>query len=69
MSIPPVTPDFRLVDVDEARRITGLSDRTIRDEIKAERLPARKVGRSLRIELSELIDWYRALPKATDAVA
>lgn len=63
--IPPVVPEFRLVDIDEARAITHLSDRYIRDEIKAERLPARKVGRSVRIELSELIDWYRALPKAS----
>jgi excisionase family DNA binding protein len=65
MNVPPVVPDFRLVDIDEARRITNLSDRFLRDEIKAANLPARKVGRSIRIELAELIDWYRALPKAS----
>ena len=62
MSTP--APEFQWVDLDEARRITTLSDRYLRDAIKGGKLPARKVGRSLRIELADLIAWCRSLPAA-----
>jgi excisionase family DNA binding protein len=56
MSVKPVSADIEreCVSPREASRLLGVCDRTIRREIERGRLSAFRVGRNLRIKLSEL---------------
>ncbi len=56
------------VSIRTAADMFDLHPDTIRAAIKANALPARKVGRSLRVEVADLTDWYRSLPTASESV-
>jgi excisionase family DNA binding protein len=51
----------RLLRIDEAARLLGVSSKTIRRWIKADGLPAHRLGpRSARIDEAELRAWVEA---------
>jgi excisionase family DNA binding protein len=54
---PPVLPRFYLVS--EAAGVARCSEWTIRQEIKAGRLRARRIGRLVRILDTDLAAWMR----------
>lgn len=56
----------RFISLDQASSVTQLSTRTLRRAIKAGRLPARRVGRRIRIEILALERWMRASGNPTD---
>lgn len=56
------------VNMRTAADMVGMSERYISDAIKAGDLPARKVGRSIRVEVAALTEWFRTMPATTDPV-
>ncbi len=46
------------ITVAEARVLTGLSERTLRTAIKNGELPARRIGRSLRLRPDDVRAWF-----------
>jgi excisionase family DNA binding protein len=53
-----VMPSERLLRIDEAADLLGVSSKTIRRWIEFEELPAHRLGpRSVRIDEAELRDW------------
>lgn len=58
MSTP--APEFQAVSLRTAGDMIGVHEDTLRAAIKAKKLPARKVGRFVRVEVSDLIAWFRS---------
>jgi len=56
------------VSIKTAAEMLDLHPDTIRASIKDGKLLARKVGRSLRVEVADLTDWYRSLPASSAPV-
>jgi excisionase family DNA binding protein len=52
------------VSVKTAAALVDISDTTIRDAIKKQRLPAHRVGRMIRIRVADLDAWVQSLPAA-----
>ena len=69
----PVLPNLRYVSLAEASAIVGLSPRTLRRAIAAQRLQAHRIGRLVRIDVAELTRWIEAngaaAPLTTSAAA
>lgn len=60
-------PRFRetlLVRLADAASVLGLSEATVRNEIRAGRLEARKSGRAVLVPADELRRWAADLPPA-----
>jgi excisionase family DNA binding protein len=53
-----------LVSLDEAANLTGLSSKTLRRRISDGTLPARRVGRLVRIHVDDLHNLGRTIPSA-----
>lgn len=51
------------VSVKTAAAMTEVSETTLRAEIDAQRLPAYRVGRSIRIRVVDLEEWVRSLTR------
>ena len=51
------------VSVKTAAAMTDVSETTIRAAIDGRTLPAYRVGRAIRIEVADLEDWLRSLPR------
>jgi len=47
----------KLIDIEEARTLTGLSDKTIRDAIKNGQLAGKKIGKKMRVRPVDLDTW------------
>ncbi len=56
------------VSLRTAADMLDIHEDTLRKAIKAGDLPARKVGSRVRVEVTDLTDWYRKQP-APSAVA
>lgn len=59
MSGPP-SPYPQYVSPAEASEISGVSPRTLRRAIQAQRLHAHRLGRLVRIDVTELTRWIQA---------
>jgi excisionase family DNA binding protein len=57
----------RFISLKQASHITEFSTRTLRRAIARKTLRAYRLGRCIRIEVSELERWIRADGNATDA--
>lgn len=55
-----IRDDRLAVSVDEAARMVGLSSQTIRQEVNTLRLPASRIGRTIRIKVADLNAWLDA---------
>lgn len=51
------------VSVKTAAAMTEVSETTLRAEIEAQRLPAYRVGRAIRIRVADLEEWVRSLTR------
>lgn len=51
------------VAVKTAAAMTELSETTIREAIASEKLPAYRVGRSIRIRVADLEEWVKSLTR------
>lgn len=61
---------FEAVSVKEASRRLGLGDTAlIYAAVNKRDLPARRIGRVIRIEVKDLQAWFRALPEASEESA
>lgn len=49
------------VAVKTAAAMTDISETTLRDAINKQELPAYRVGRSIRIKVTDLEDWFTSL--------
>lgn len=58
------TPAPLAVSIRTAADMLDLSEWTIREAVSRGQLPARKVGRVLRIEVADLTEWFRSLESA-----
>jgi excisionase family DNA binding protein len=52
------------VSINTAAAMVELSADTIRKAITSGQLPARKSGRAIRVEVSDLTEWFRGLEPA-----
>ena len=50
-----------VVSINTAAEMYDISRATLRDAVNAGRLPAKRVGRAIRIRVSDLRDWFDAL--------
>ena len=57
------------VSVKEASRITSVSEKIIRDEVNAGRIPARRIGTRIGIDYAGLVAWFQAHPPVVDKTA
>lgn len=51
------------VSVKRASAMTDISETTIRDAINKQALPAHRIGRQIRIRVSDLDEWFSNLPR------
>lgn len=61
------TPTRAAVSIRTAGDMYDLSPDTIRAAINKGRLPAKRVGRSIRVDVAALAEWFRSLEDARDA--
>lgn len=57
--------DHAAVDVAGAAAMYGVSRDTIYAAVNKRELPAKKVGRGIRIDVSALREWFNNLPDAS----
>lgn len=65
MSAPAIPETDRLAySPQSAATLVDMSVSFIRGEIKDNKLPAYRIGKSIRIDRDELIEWLRSQPAA-----
>jgi excisionase family DNA binding protein len=57
------------VSVKDAARLTSMSEKVVRDEVNAGRIPAVRYGTRIVIDYAGLIDWFRSHPPVVDMSA
>ena len=57
------------VSVKQAAVLTSLSEKIIRDEVNAGRIPARRIGTRIAIDYDGLDAWYRSHPPVVEQSA
>ncbi len=57
--------ETRWVTIDYVADLTGFKTKTLYRMAREGRIPAHRVGRSIRFELSELERWMATRPKAS----
>jgi len=64
---PTPTPAIG-VSVKEASRITSVSEKIVRDEVNAGRIPAVRMGTRILIDYEGLVGWFRSHPPVVEQV-
>ena len=54
------------VSVKDAARLTSMSEKVVRDEVNAGRIPAVRYGTRIVIDYAGLIDWFRSHPAVVE---
>ena len=52
----------------EASRITSVSEKIVRDEVNAGRIPAVRMGTRILIDYEGLVGWFRSHPPVVEQV-
>lgn len=47
--------------------LTSMSEKVIRDEINAGRIPARRIGTRLVVDYAGLVEWFRSHPAVVES--
>lgn len=55
------------VSIRQAADMVGLSETTIRDAVNKQHLPAKKIGRVIRVRVADLTAWFDSLDDAREA--
>lgn len=54
------------VSVKQASALTSVSEKIIRDEVNAGRIPARRIGTRIGIDYRGLVDWFHGHPPVVE---
>lgn len=62
----PTPPQIALSPRDAAL-LTSVSEKVIRDEVNAGKIPARRIGTRIAIDYQGLIEWFRSHPAVVES--